>query len=207
MTHDCKLCAHNRDRGKYVPPVCMAGGSPSYLALTEAECVHFQELSNSGSACPAPAKVTLTAAQIFSSNPGEQRSSRADAVRATLERRRLRDEAQQKSEPAWKQDGGKSRIDLIAPEMVFGVGDVLRFGAAKYAERNWERGMSWGRCFGAVMRHLWAWARGENVDPESGLPHLHHAACGVMFLIAYEARKLGTDDRANVAGKKFDESV
>lgn len=104
---------------------------------------------------------------------------------------------QQKSEPAWKQDGGKARMDLIAPEMLFGVAEVLRFGAAKYAERNWERGMSWGRCFGALMRHLWSWWRGDAHDPETGFPHLWHAACCLMFLIAYEERKIGTDDRSN----------
>ena len=102
---------------------------------------------------------------------------------------------QQKAEPAWKQDGGKPRMDLIAPEMLFGVAEVLRFGAAKYAERNWEAGMSWGRCFGALMRHLWAWWRGEANDPETGFSHLWHAACCLMFLIAYEERKIGTDDR------------
>lgn len=102
---------------------------------------------------------------------------------------------QQKAEPAWKQDGGKPRMDLIAPEMLFGVAEVLRFGAAKYAERNWEAGMSWGRCFGALMRHLWAWWRGEAKDAETGFSHLHHAACCLMFLIAYEERKIGTDDR------------
>lgn len=102
---------------------------------------------------------------------------------------------QQKQEPAWKLDGGKSRIDLIAPEIVEGLGHVLRFGADKYAARNWEAGMSWGRCFGAAQRHLWAWQAGEANDPESGLPHLWHAACCIMFLGAFEHRGIGTDDR------------
>lgn len=103
--------------------------------------------------------------------------------------------AQQKAEPAWKQDGGKPRMDLIAPEIMTALGEVLAFGAAKYAERNWEKGMSWGRCFGALMRHLWAWWRGEACDPETGYSHLWHAACCLMFLIAYEARGVGADDR------------
>lgn len=105
------------------------------------------------------------------------------------------DAAQQKVEPGWKHDGAKPRMDLIAPEMLFGVAEVLRFGAAKYAERNWEKGMSWGRCFGALMRHMWAWWRGEANDSETGFSHLWHAACCLMFLIAYEERKIGTDDR------------
>jgi hypothetical protein len=102
---------------------------------------------------------------------------------------------QQKQEPAWKQDGGKARMDLIAPEMLVGTANVLAFGAAKYDARNWEKGMSWGRCFGALMRHMWAWWGGEKADPETGMSHLHHAACCLMFLIAYEERKIGTDDR------------
>ena len=45
------------------------------------------------------------------------------------------------------------------------------------------------------MRHMWAWWRGETADPETGASHLHHAACCLAFLIAYEERKAGTDDR------------
>lgn len=104
--------------------------------------------------------------------------------------------AAQKDEPAWKQDAGKARIDLIAPEFLFGTAAVLEFGAAKYAERNWEKGMSWGRCFGALMRHMWAWWGGEQKDAETGMSHLAHAACCLMFLMAYENRKIGTDDRS-----------
>lgn len=104
-------------------------------------------------------------------------------------------ETQQKNEPAWKQDGGKPRMDLIAPEMLTATANVLAFGAAKYDERNWERGMSWGRCFGAMMRHMWAWWGGEKADAETGFSHLWHAAACLMFLIAYEERQIGTDDR------------
>jgi hypothetical protein len=75
------------------------------------------------------------------------------------------------------------------------VARVLAFGASKYGERNWERGMKWGRPFAACMRHLWSWWRGEKADPETGMSHLWHAGCCIAFLIAYEARKVGTDDR------------
>jgi len=94
-----------------------------------------------------------------------------------------------------KDDAGKPRMDLIAPEIMDGLGRVLAFGAAKYAPRNWEHGMSWGRVFGALMRHLWSWWGGAKADDETGLSHLHHAACCIMFLIAYEARGIGKDDR------------
>jgi hypothetical protein len=72
---------------------------------------------------------------------------------------------------------------------------VLKHGAEKYEPRNWERGMAWSRPFAACMRHLTAWFDGENKDPESGMPHLWHAGCCIVFLIAYELRDAGTDDR------------
>ena len=94
-----------------------------------------------------------------------------------------------------KDDSGKPAYELIAPEMLEGVAEILTFGAKKYEERNWEKGMKWGRVFGALMRHLWAWWRGENNDSETGKSHLWHAACCIMFLIAYEQRGVGEDDR------------
>ena len=104
-----------------------------------------------------------------------------------------------------KHDNGKARIELVPPELVFAVAHILTFGAIKYADRNWELGMSWGRVFGACMRHLWAWWGGKGpttksflfgeLDTETGMSHLWHAACCIAFLVAYEERGAGTDDR------------
>ena len=94
-----------------------------------------------------------------------------------------------------KDDQNKTPYHLIAPEMLEAVGQVLKFGAEKYEPRNWEKGMSWSRPFSALMRHMWAWWRGEVFDPETGMSHLWHAACCIMFLLAYEARNIGEDDR------------
>jgi len=94
-----------------------------------------------------------------------------------------------------KFDADKTRYDLLPPEFLDGTAVILTFGAAKYGERNWELGMAWGRPFGALMRHMWAWWRGEDKDPETGKSHLWHAACCIAFLMAYEERGIGTDDR------------
>lgn len=94
-----------------------------------------------------------------------------------------------------KDDQGKNRLELIPPELIESVGRVLTFGATKYDDRNWEKGMKWSRVFGAVLRHLWAWWRGEQYDPESGFSHLWHAAACITFLITYEQRQIGEDDR------------
>lgn len=94
-----------------------------------------------------------------------------------------------------KDDGGKARHDLIPPELPDAVAQVLAFGAGKYGDRNWEKGMHWGRPFAALMRHMWAWWRGEKADPDTGMSHLWHAGCCIAFLIAFEQRQKGVDDR------------
>ena len=108
-------------------------------------------------------------------------------------------------EGATKQDGGKLRLDLVPPEAMTAMGRVLTFGAAKYAARNWEQGMSWGRIVAALLRHLFAWIGGEDKDPESGFSHLDHVICNAAFLVTYEARGVGEDDlarRASVTGNE-----
>lgn len=76
---------------------------------------------------------------------------------------------------------------------------VLQFGAHKYDWRNWEKGMAWGRLFRAAFTHgiKWFFWR-EDVDPETGLPHLAHMSCCVLFMLSYVLRKVGTDDRPKI---------
>lgn len=100
-----------------------------------------------------------------------------------------------KTSEGYKDDADKPRYDLIPPEALDGLTKVLTFGAQKYSDRNWEAGMRWGRVFAALMRHLWAWWRREELDLETGLSHLHHAACCIAFLQTYAARQIGQDDR------------
>lgn len=95
----------------------------------------------------------------------------------------------------------KTPIELIPPQFLEGIAAVLQFGAKKYARNNWMKGMSWSVVFGSIMRHLWAWFRGEENDPESGLPHLWHAGCGLMFL-SFFAYKLDQNPY-----KQFDDRV
>ena len=97
---------------------------------------------------------------------------------------------------ARKDDGGKPRMDLIPPEAMVALGLVLGGGADKYGERNWEQGMAWGRVTGALLRHLTAWMGGEIRDPGSGLPHSWHVLTNAAFLVTYETRDIGTDDRS-----------
>lgn len=100
-----------------------------------------------------------------------------------------------------KDDVHKLRYDLFTREALDQIAMVLTFGANKYTDRNWEKGISYGRVFGATMRHLWAWWGGETLDKESGISHLAHAGCNIVFLLTYESRGLGKkfDDRGSHA--------
>lgn len=96
-------------------------------------------------------------------------------------------------------NGGKPRYDLLPTDATAELVKVLTYGANKYAERNWERGQKWSVPFASCMRHLLAWHAGEDVDPESGLSHLAHAACNVAFLLAYQLRGMtALDDREHL---------
>ena len=96
-----------------------------------------------------------------------------------------------------KSDGGKLRLDLVPPELLYAVAKVLTYGATKYSARTWEKGIGHERLFGALQRHLWAWQAGfgEANDEESGMPHLYHAACCMAMLLTETMRRPDLDDR------------
>lgn len=94
-----------------------------------------------------------------------------------------------------KHDGGKAPLALIAPSWLFGVAEVLGFGQKKYHAWNWTGGFQWSRLSSAAQRHILAWQSGEDIDPESGLHHLLHASCCLMFAYCHVRHGLGTDDR------------
>lgn len=88
-----------------------------------------------------------------------------------------------------------SRFDLVPAAALVQVANVYGQGAMKYAERNWERGYAWGLSYAALQRHLHAFWGGENDDPESGLPHLAHAAWHCLALMTWRTTHPELDDR------------
>lgn len=85
-----------------------------------------------------------------------------------------------------KHDTGKLRYDLVPAKALAEVVAVLTHGASKYDDENWYKVLKEPngprRYYAAVMRHLEAWRQGEVVDKETGLHHLAHATCCLMFL-------------------------
>lgn len=97
--------------------------------------------------------------------------------------------------PFQKNDAKKNRLDLLPIAALEEVGKVLTFGAGKYAAHNWRRCPSRVRYLAAALRHLFAWARGEDNDPETGLSHVAHASCCCLFLLGLILDGAAVDDR------------
>lgn len=87
-------------------------------------------------------------------------------------------------------------LTLYPPEIIVALGELYKIGARRYADRNWEKGMDWGQAYSALQRHLLKWLMGEEIDPETGSPHLVAATWNCITLYTYSMRGVGTDTRA-----------
>jgi hypothetical protein len=87
------------------------------------------------------------------------------------------------------------RMDLLPWDALQWIAEHYDIGAAKYEDRNWERGYAYSLSFAAMMRHIAAWWQGEDIDTETGSNHLQAAAFHMLALCAYTLRSTGTDDR------------
>lgn len=96
---------------------------------------------------------------------------------------------------AYRANQGKTQWELMPTEALEEVAKVFTYGAQKYDPDNWRKGFPWRSVFGSGMRHMQAWLSGEDYDEESGLHHLAHAACNMLFLLQYYRTGVGVDDR------------
>ena len=89
-----------------------------------------------------------------------------------------------------------ARFDLIPTEPLRYLALVYGMGAKKYADDNWRKGYDWKLSYGAMQRHLNAFWGGEDMDPESGLPHLGHAMWHCATLLWFSEFYKDGDTRA-----------
>jgi hypothetical protein len=94
-----------------------------------------------------------------------------------------------------KYDEGKTRLELLPPEVMLATARVMMLGAEKYGSENYLKGTSYRRVIGALERHVLDFKRGIDLDMESGESHLAHAICCCMMLMEIMRVGTGTDDR------------
>jgi len=86
-----------------------------------------------------------------------------------------------------KFDSDKLDWSLLPLEPTEEVVKVLMFGAKKYAPGNWKKVDDHERrYYNAAMRHLTAWQKGEKIDSETGISHLAHSICCLLFILGRE---------------------
>jgi hypothetical protein len=93
-----------------------------------------------------------------------------------------------------KFDSDKIRMDLIPFAPLEEIAKVLSYGSKKYADNNWQQvPEAIPRYEAAMLRHISAYKQGQVLDHETGLPHLAHAGCCLMFLLHFTACDKATD--------------
>lgn len=89
--------------------------------------------------------------------------------------------------PGVKYDHGKPRYDLLPPRALLEFVLVLTFGAKKYTANGWKAVVGWRwRYARAALTHVFRYLAGEARDPETGLHHLAHALCCIIFMLDNE---------------------
>jgi len=86
-----------------------------------------------------------------------------------------------------KYDQDKMRYDLVPFRGLDEVVRVLTYGAQKYSPDNWRKvERAEERYPAAALRHISAYLQGEPYDPETGISHLAHAVCSLLFVLTLE---------------------
>ena len=96
-----------------------------------------------------------------------------------------------------KFDAHKVRVDLLPVYPMTAIAEVFTFGAQKYFADSYRQGetVAWSRTYGSILRHLFAFWNGEDIDPESGKSHLAHAGTQLMILMEHTKYNQDKDDR------------
>jgi hypothetical protein len=107
-----------------------------------------------------------------------------------------RDEEVRSTSSTGAEKGTKlARYDLIPAGPLRQLAEHYGVGSAKYADRNWERGYEWSKSFAALNRHLWAFWSGEDIDEETGSPHIVAVMWHAAALAEYRSTHPEFDDR------------
>ena len=93
-----------------------------------------------------------------------------------------------------KYDSGKSMVGTLCrvfPRALLGIGTCITFGTKKYPNpRNWslvEDGFN--RYTDSLMRHLLKMFAGQEIDPETKLPHIFHVCWNALAIAEFYLMK------------------
>jgi len=87
------------------------------------------------------------------------------------------------------------RHDLVPPEALAKLARHYGVGALKYEDHNWRKGYEWSKSYAALQRHAQAFWAGEDIDAETGSPHMAAVAFHAFTLLVFMDEQPGFDDR------------
>ncbi len=90
---------------------------------------------------------------------------------------------------------GKRKWSLVDFDSLEDMVKVLEFGAVKYGEYNWQKGLKTTDIIESMLRHVFSYLNGEDNDKESGISHIGHIQCNAMFLAYMQKNKPELDSR------------
>ena len=94
-----------------------------------------------------------------------------------------------------RRNEGKLKWSLVSWKALEPMVKVLMFGAEKYDDHNWKKGLNYTETCESLQRHLNSFIEGEDNDQESGIPHVGHVLCNAMFLSYMSKYRKDLDDR------------
>lgn len=88
-----------------------------------------------------------------------------------------------------------AKYSLLPPEAMSAIAEHFGVGAQKYSDHQWRKGYEWSKSFDAMQRHAWAFWGGEDLDPETGTPHMAAVEFHAMVLLTFMSTHRDFDDR------------
>ncbi len=94
-----------------------------------------------------------------------------------------------------QKDKKLAQLGALDPLALLALAEIAGAGAEKYDRYNFLKGYDWSLSYDACQRHLNLFWAGDDLDEESGQPHLAHAAWHCLAMLSFHLRELGDDDR------------
>lgn len=92
---------------------------------------------------------------------------------------------------------GKPEVSQLDPRFILALADLMTKSAEKYGKFNWAKGQEYHTPFDSCQRHLLKFMSGEDIDSESGLSHLVHAAANIMIMWTSQKKNIKYLDSRN----------
>jgi len=88
-----------------------------------------------------------------------------------------------------------AQVSMVPGKALLQVAEHYGRGAKKYGAHNWRAGYPWSLSFDALMRHALAFWSGEDLDPETGSPHMSAVVFHALALLTFATEHPSYDDR------------